>query len=545
MTSRRRAVLPAVPEASAGEPTDPKNCGIYTRKSNALRRSRPAASTEQVERTDRDQEFTSIDAQREAGELFVGAQAHRGWRVLPDRYDDGGYTGANLERPAFQRLMADVDAGKINVVVVYKVDRLSRSLLDFARVMERFQKAGVDFVSVTQNFSTADAIGRLTLNILMSFAEFERAMIAERTRDKIAASRRRGKWTGGAPQLGYDNVDRRLVVNEHEAVIVREIFVLYIEHRSIVAVLDALNERGRTTKRHQARSGHVRVAHGWTKDAVLRVLKNPLYAGLIRAGDTLVQGEHQAIIDRETFDRAQAILAGRAPGAAPVRNPEYLLRGLLRCACCEAAMTPASTRRAGREYRYYRCITRDKQGTDACPTKPMPAEEVENCVVRQIRAATSNGQLASDVAARLAQRIAEGRAALGEERRALPGAISRLAAEGRKLAETAGETDGAARRLVEDRLRELGEELGQKEARLAEVEQQLAALQDLEVEGAWVERALRDFDTLWGDLTLENRVRLVRAVVTQVVLDEPGERITVHLADLSRAVPDNASVAPA
>jgi hypothetical protein len=200
-------------------------------------------------------------------------------------------------------------------------------------------------------------------------------------------------------------------------------------------------------------------------------------------------------------------------------------------------MTPASTRRAGRLYRYYRCITRDKEGAEACPTQPMPAAETETFVVSQIRTATSSGRLADDVAAQLSERIAQGRSALGEERRTLPPAIARLAAEGRKLTETAGGMEGAARRLVEDRLRQLGEELGRKEARLAEVERQFAVLRDLEVEGAWVERALRDFDTLWEELTPENRVRLVRAVVAEVVVDQPGERMDVRLADLSGAVP--------
>ena len=243
-----------------------RRCAIYTRKSTSI---------------GLDQDFNTLDAQREACERYIEGQAHDGWQLIPDHYDDGGFTGANLERPAFQRLITDIEAGKIDIVVVYKVDRLSRSLLDFSQVMDRFNQAGAAFVSVTQNFSTADAMGRLTLNMLMSFAEFEREMIAERTRDKIAAARRKGKWTGGPVPLGYDVVDKRLVINDLEAVVVRELFDLYEQHRSALTTARVLNERGRTTKRHRAKNGNLRKSRKWTKDAVLRVLKNSVIAGLM------------------------------------------------------------------------------------------------------------------------------------------------------------------------------------------------------------------------------------------------------------------------
>ena len=191
--------------------SETKRCAIYTRKSTTM---------------GLEQEFNSLDAQRESGLAYI--QRQPGWKLVDERYDDGGFTGANIDRPAFTRLLADVEAGKIDVIVVYKVDRLSRSLLDFAKMMERFTAAGVSFVSVTQNFSTADAMGRLTLNMLMSFAEFERSMIAERTRDKIAASRRKGKWTGGPVPFGYSVKDKKLLVNEVEAQVVREAFTLFL-----------------------------------------------------------------------------------------------------------------------------------------------------------------------------------------------------------------------------------------------------------------------------------------------------------------------------
>jgi DNA invertase Pin-like site-specific DNA recombinase len=263
---------------TAAEKVTAKRCAIYTRKS----------TTNGLE-----QEFNSLDAQREACEAYARSQ---GWSMVDAHYDDGGFTGANVERPAFQRLLADVDAKRVDVVVVYKVDRLSRSLLDFAKVMDRFNAAGVAFVSVTQNFSTADAMGRLTLNMLMSFAEFEREMISERTRDKMRAARRKGKWTGGTVPFGYDLAEGKLRVNDLESVIVREIFASYVKHRSIVRLLEELGERGRTTKR----SGSC-LAKAWTKDAVLRILRNPLYVGRTLVGGETFDAEHEPIVDGETF----------------------------------------------------------------------------------------------------------------------------------------------------------------------------------------------------------------------------------------------------
>ena len=210
-----------------------------------------------------DQEFNSLDAQRESGEAYIASQRGAGWECLPDHYDDGGFTGGNMDRPALKRLMADIEAGKVDCVVVYKVDRLSRSLLDFARMMETFEKHHVSFVSVTQQFNTSTSMGRLVLNVLLSFAQFEREIISERTRDKIAAARRKGKWSGGMPLLGYD-VDPRgskLIVNEDEAARVRAIFELYLERQSMIATIEELDCRGWVNKRWTTRKGHERGGH--------------------------------------------------------------------------------------------------------------------------------------------------------------------------------------------------------------------------------------------------------------------------------------------
>jgi len=241
-------------------------CAIYTRKS----------TEEGLE-----QEYNSLDAQRDAGEAYIKSQQHEGWVCLPSQYDDGGFTGANMDRPAMRRLLADIEAGKIDCVVVYKVDRLSRSLLDFARIMETFDRQNVSFVSVTQAFNTASSMGRLILNVLLSFAQFEREMISERTRDKIAATRRKGKWSGGMPILGYTVVQTKLVVDEDEAERVRQIFQMYLKFQSLLAVVKELNSRGGRTKRWTTRKGSVRGGRLFNKNSLYQLVTNIYYIGKV------------------------------------------------------------------------------------------------------------------------------------------------------------------------------------------------------------------------------------------------------------------------
>ena len=262
-------------------------CAIYTRK-----------STEEG----LDQEFNSLDAQRYSGEAFIASQQHEGWQCLPDHYDDGGFTGGNTDRPALRRLLADIEAGRIDTVVVYKVDRLSRSLLDFTKILETFERHKVSFVSVTQQFNTATSMGRLMLNILLSFAQFEREMISERTRDKMAAARRKGKWAGGMPLLGYDVEKSKLRVNADEAEKVREIFRLYMEHKALMPVVKELNARGWQRKEWTSKKGTIRGGGPFTKDIVYAVLTNVAYIGKVRYKEEVHEGEHQGIVSTDVFE---------------------------------------------------------------------------------------------------------------------------------------------------------------------------------------------------------------------------------------------------
>ena len=276
-------------------------CAIYTRK-----------STEDG----LDQEFNSLDAQYEACAAYALSQRHEGWVLLPERYDDGGFSGGNMQRPGLQRLMAEVASGKVEVILVYKIDRLTRSLADFARIVDVLDGAGASFVSITQSFNTTTSMGRLTLNMLLSFAQFEREVTGERIRDKIAASKRRGLWMGGPVPLGYDVKDRKLVVNETEAELVRHIMRRYLAVESVVELADELNRQGYRTKVQQRASGPHRGGCTFRRGTLYHLLSNRIYRGMIVHKGEAHAGEHEAIVPQELWDEVQRTLVARAQGTA-------------------------------------------------------------------------------------------------------------------------------------------------------------------------------------------------------------------------------------
>ncbi|MBZ5611996.1 MAG: recombinase family protein [Acidobacteriia bacterium] len=309
-----------------------------------------------------------------------------------------------LARPAGteerqRRLLADVEAGVIDCVVVYKVDRLSRSLVDFARLMETFEKRGVAFVSITQQFNSANSIGRLTLNILLSFAQFEREIIAERTRDKMSAARRKGKWIGGIPVLGYD-VDRgggRLVVNPDEAKRVRGMFELYLQHRTLIQTVKAINARRWTTKQWITEGGREHPGKPITKNLLYRTLTNPLYVGKVRHKGKIYDGEHEAIVDAKIWKRVNDLLQGHNVANGEKRNRHgALLRGLLCCEPCGVAMVHTYTVKGDRRYRYYSCLRKQQQGASACPSNRLAAGDIESAVVARIRGLGTDPRIAAE-----------------------------------------------------------------------------------------------------------------------------------------------------
>ena len=339
-----------------------RRCAVYTRKS----------SEEGLE-----QEFNSLHAQREACEAYIASQRSEGWVLVRDQYDDGGISGATLERPGLQRLLQDIEDGLVDVVVVYKIDRLSRSLADFARLVEVFDRNEVTFVSVTQSFNTTTSMGRLTLNILLSFAQFEREVTAERIRDKFAASRKKGIWMGGVPPLGYRVENRKLVIDGERADHVRWIFARFLEIGSTTELAREVAARG-----IRNRNGN-----GMDKKYIYRLLGNRAYIGeAVHKGESY-PGEHDAIIDRETWDRVHAILteSPRTRAANTRTETPALLKGLL-YGPDGAAFSPSHTRKGARLYRYYVSQSVLKHGAGSCPIGRVPAGDIEDAVIDQLRA---------------------------------------------------------------------------------------------------------------------------------------------------------------
>jgi site-specific DNA recombinase len=490
-------------------------CAIYTRKS----------TEEGLE-----QEFNSLDAQRESAEAFIRSQANEGWTCLPERYDVGGFTGGNMDRPALQRLLADIQAGKIDLVICYKVDRLSRSLLDFANMMETFEKHGVSFASITQQFNSATSMGRLVLNVLLSFAQFEREIIAERTRDKMAATRRKGKWAGGTPLLGYDLDPRggRLHVNDEEAQRVRAIFALYLEHQALLPVVHELARRGWVGKSWQTRKGRTRQGRPFTKTSLYRLLTNVVYAGKVRYKDETHDGEQPALIDLDTFQRVQALLRCHGPTLGPPSSQRFgaLLKGLLRCVPCDCAMTPAHTTRKGSQrYRYYTCSGAQKRGWQTCPSKSIPAAPLEQLVIAQIQRLGRDPQVLQQVLAQVRQEDDALRAELETERSALEHDLVRGQGEARRLLAEVGTGQSNGRAVT--RLAELQVRLGQLEERLARLRTQREALEQERLDEAAATRALAELEPSWEQMTPDKQGRLVRLLVARV--DYDGERSTMAI----------------
>jgi site-specific DNA recombinase len=347
-------------------------CAIYTRK-----------STEH----NLDLEFNSLDAQREACEAYVKSQAHEGWRLIPARYDDGAFSGASLDRPALRQLLSEVEAGRIDIVVVYKVDRLTRSLADFAKLVELFDRHSVSFVSVTQSFNTTSSMGRLTLNVLLSFAQFEREVIGERVRDKIAASKKKGLWVGGPIPLGYASAGKKLVIVPEEAETVRLIFNRYLDLGSIGALIDDLDCRGVRTKRQVLANGKVRGGIRFGTGGLAHLLKNRFYLGEVCYRGEVHIGEHEPILDRSVFEAVQQKLAGSAVARqVQLRGSPAILTSRL-FDDRGNRMTPTHANKRGVRYRYYAShALLQNRPQEAGSVARVSAPEIEQTVAQAVRA---------------------------------------------------------------------------------------------------------------------------------------------------------------
>jgi DNA invertase Pin-like site-specific DNA recombinase len=370
--------------AMAASSIKPIRCAIYTRK-----------STEHG----LELEFNSLDAQRDACEAYIKSQASQGWRALPQHYDDPAYSGGNLDRPALQQLLKDIDAGRIDVIVVYKIDRLTRSLADFATLVEAFDAKSISFVAVTQQFNTTTSMGRLTLNVLLSFAQFERELSSERVRDKVAASRRKGKWTGGTVPLGYDTREKKLVINKAEAETVRYIFKRYLELQSFAKLVNDLDRKGIVTKRRDTKATKYQGGIPFTYGPLAHFLKNRLYTGDIGHKDKWFRGEHAAIIDRKTFDQVQKLLESRSAGRKAIRSASraFLLGKLFDDR--GNRMSPSYSTKNGIRYRFYVSSALLRGRKDAAGSVArIAAAEIEGAVLDALKS-YEQADVAADVSA--------------------------------------------------------------------------------------------------------------------------------------------------
>jgi site-specific DNA recombinase len=493
-------------------------CAIYTRKS----------TEEGLE-----QEFNSLDAQRDAGQAYIASQRHTGWIPIGEHYDDGGFSGGSMHRPALQRLLADITAGKIDCVLVHRVDRLSRSLLDFAKMMETFDKHQVAFVSITQQFNSATSMGRLVLNVLLSFAQFEREIISERTRDKIAAARRKGIWCGGMPVLGYDvDAHGKLLINEGEAEQVRMLFALYVHHGSLRRVLRETDRWGWRTKCWQTHQGDQRGGRPFTKSTLHQLLTNVTYLGKVRYKHEVHAGEHQPIIDNDIWDQVQHLLRHNGRGEPHSRHQsDALLKGLLFCRLCRHAMTPAHSVVRGKKYRYYICTTRQKLGAHRCPSKPLPADRMENAVLEQLRTlARHPGQWHDDL--QHAQPLVSDR-------------LTELAAQKAILDQDLAEWKKAMRCLARhlasgkngdvtaiSRLADLQEQVLGGERRATELTEAMVALRRQHVTQEELARVADLLDGAWESLSRSDQVRILRHLLERIDCQAGNITVTFNAAGI-------------
>lgn len=499
---------------SQNTPRQTIRCAIYTRK-----------STEEGLQ----QDFNTLDAQRESAEAYIVAHKHEGWVCLPERYDDGGYTGGNLDRPAFQRLMHDVEGGKIDAIVIYKIDRLSRSLMDFSRVMETLERHNVALIAITQALDTKTSMGRLTLNILLSFAQFERELISERTRDKIAAARRKGKFAGGRPLLGYDIQTApggsKLIINKAEAKRVNEIFELFIACGSLIPTVRELNKRGWHNKTWTSRAGQAMGGRPFDKPTLYRLLCSVVYLGKITHGDHVYAGEHEAIVPQDLFNRVQSMLRrNKNSGGKYVRNKHNtLLKGLVRCTHCGCGMSHHYTTKNGiTRYRYYVCNNAQKRGWASCPWASVPAPALEKFVVDQLREMGRDPVMFRRVLHAAQEQITVAIDELKVQRGRAEDRVRTIDAEIRQIAPQAGTAGQAA-----DRLATLQDDLALAQQEVTRVGSQILNLERRLVNDKQITQAMEKFDPVWDSLSPTEQASVVHLLVEQVCYDGQNETVSV------------------
>ncbi len=486
-------------------------CAIYTRKSHE----------EGLE-----QEFNSLDAQREAGEAYVESQKMQGWQVIPTHYDDGGFSGGTMERPGLQKLLADIDAGKVDVIVVYKIDRLSRSLLDFMHMIETFNAKGVSFVSVTQHFSTTDSTGRMFLGILITFAQYEREVAADRIRDKVAAAKRRGKYCGGVPIFGYD-VDReakKLIVNEDEASLVKHIFRRFCLLGSAKTMAKELNDQGYKTKTWLTKKGALHEGKPWNTGHIYRLLNNRTYIGEVSHKDKHYPGEHEAIIDQKQWDKVHAVLAENTRDKAGQPRTKMIspFKGVIRCGHCDSSMGMTYTRKGERRYTYFICQKDTKRAVSQCPIKRVPAGEVEKAILEQLSAVFRTPTLVAKTYFAARDLEATERERIGKQKSELEAKLLSFRKKALQLMAPENVEAGA-----EDKLSACNKQVIELGRQLSTLTKQHNILSKDQISEQDVSESFQTIETFWDDLFPMERHRLIRLLIETVEIRERGIDLTL------------------
>lgn len=495
-------------------------CAIYVRK-----------STDENLRGD----FTTLDNQAEYGRSFIKTREPMGWQAYHEVYSDAGYSGKNTDRPALKKLMADARQGKFNVVICYKYDRLTRNTRDFLDILSVFESQGIDFVSVTQPIDTTSPVGRLMRSILMEFAQFEREMISERTRDKLQAMMRKGKWTGGPAPLGYD-LDRetkKVVVNDPEAKIVRDIFDIYLKERSLSVTAARINARGFRMKAWTTRGGNTKGGSQFFKVNLSYLLRNTIYIAKRRMKGEFYTMEQPAIIDEKIFQEVQALLENNRVKRNSLNTDkhDFLLKGLVRCAACGSQMTPHFSRKAGQStFLYYRCSIVNRSDRGACSVRAVRGRALEQFVIDQLKILARDENLVRDVVRKVTE-DAEELPGLRRDKISASSELGKLEADIRGAMSGLGATqEGSPKwRLFMDQLDGMAVRRDELHALLSQLEAKILDVESRQVDAALFHRNMAAFVEIFERLDLKQKKEFIRLLVREVVYDKPQSRVRLGL----------------
>ena len=481
---------------------------VYTRKSTDA----------QLEK-----EVHSLSVQRASAESFIESQKHRGWFCLDERFDDNNISGGTLDRPALRRAMKLIKKGKVKVVVVNRLDRISRSLSQFLELTAFFEEYGVALVSVTQNINTGDAMGRLMLSIIISFAEFERELIRERVTERMHASRKNGQFIGGRPVLGYNikPEGRELEVDKIEAIRVHEIFALYLELRSVKATAQELKRRGWHNKKWVTREGKVSGGNPFSPNGLHHLLTNPIYIGKVTLKGEVFDGKHDALMDPELFQQVQTMLAKNSviDGARKRNRHSALLKGLLYCTACDTPFEHTYTKKKNRMYRYYTCSHKRREGANTCPSPSLPAGEIEELVISQILSVGTDPNLQDMVYSQLADVVEKKSKEHAQQKKTAKQQLTRLHRE----LESSRQFDASVSmiRLLESKI--------QDAENLLETLERATPPQMPEKREIIV--ALQNMKTLWPSFNKGEKCAFIKTLIQRVDYDAVEENITLHFTD--------------